>query len=90
MGRPWVFEEINRWFSSGKEDFEISVKEKSEVMKKHVEKMCEYKGEIVGIKESRKHLAAYLKGFQRAAELRKMVFSAQSKEELFEICDSIK
>jgi tRNA-dihydrouridine synthase len=52
--------------------------------------MCKYKGEIVGIKESRKHLAAYLKGFQRAAELRKMVFSAQSKEELFEICDSIK
>ncbi len=90
VGRPWIFEEINRWYSSGEENFEISVEEKSKVMKKHVEKMCKYKGEIVGIKESRKHLAAYLKGFQRAAELRKMVFSAQSKEELFEICDSIK
>lgn len=90
VGSPWVFEEINRWHSTGKEDFEISVQEKSKVMKKHVEKMCRYKGETVGIKESRKHLAAYLKGFQRASELRKMVFSAQSKEELFKICDSIK
>ena len=90
VGSPWVFEEINRWYCTGKEDFEISVQEKSTVMKKHVEKMCNYKGETVGIKESRKHLAAYLKGFQRASELRKMVFSAQSKEELFEICDSIK
>lgn len=86
MGNPWIFSEINNQNSSKK----IPLEEKSRVMKLHIEKICEYKGEEHGIKEMRKHLAAYIKGFPHAAELRKDLFLAESKIELIKICDSVK
>lgn len=85
VGNPWIFAQINNNLNNN-----ISFEEKSRVLKLHIDKLCEYKTENTGIKEARKHVSAYLKNFPNACELRKKVFSAQNKLELFEICDLIK
>ena len=41
-------------------------------MNRHVEKLCEYKGENVGMREARKHTAWYMRGIKGAAKLRVM------------------
>ncbi len=87
MGNPWIFSQINSWYKNEKWNTKISFKEKSRVMRLHINKICEYKGEKVGIKEARKHMAAYLKGFPDAAELRKQAFTTTNKNQLLEICD---
>ena len=52
------------------------------IMLKHIEKLCEYKGERVGIREARKHAAWYTKGLRGAAEYRAKMSSIESFDDL--------
>ena len=62
---------------------------RSRVMVNHVKKICEYKGEKIGIKEARKHAAWYIKGIRNAAEYRQSVGLLESIEQLEEIAYKI-
>lgn len=84
MGNPWIFREIQL----GK-TYVPTACEKAEIMKSHIQKLCFYKGEDRGIKEARKHIAAYIKGTEGAAELRRLAFETQNKNELLNICEKI-
>ena len=84
MGNPWIFQEINE----GRKVIP-TINEKIQIMKMHIQKLCIYKGEEVGIKESRKHIAQYIKNIHKASEFRKMAFLAKSKEELIDLCDTL-
>ena len=84
IGNPWIFKEINE-----KRKIIPTISEKIQVMKLHIHKLCIYKGEEIGIKESRKHIAGYIKNIPRASEFRKKAFLAKSKEELMELCDEL-
>ena len=55
----------------------------------HIEKLCGYKGESVGLKEARKHIACYIKGINGASYFRKLAFDAKTKDELINICDNL-
>lgn len=86
MGNPWIFSEINSMFSSENLFIKPTLYERAEIMKLHIEKLCEYKGENVGIKEARKHIACYIKGIDGAANFRKLAFETKTKEELISLC----
>ncbi len=85
LGRPWVFQEINAYLNHEVILPEPSVTQKMHVMLKHVEKICEYKGERVGIREARKHAAWYTKGLHGAANYRARIGLISSIEELQQI-----
>ncbi len=85
LGRPWVFQEINAYLNHEVILPEPSVTRKMHVMLKHVEKICEYKGERVGIREARKHAAWYTKGLHGAANYRARIGLISSIEELQQI-----
>ncbi|MGN0551096.1 MAG: tRNA dihydrouridine synthase DusB [Acutalibacteraceae bacterium] len=70
LGNPWVFSQINAWITDMRIVPPPTVEEKLVVMLRHIEKICKYKGEQHGIKEARKHIAWYLKGFKNAAGFR--------------------
>lgn len=70
LGNPWIFMQIYSWFTSEKQIPPPSKDEKLYVMMKHIQKLCEYKGEEHGMREARKHVAWYLKGFKNAASYR--------------------
>ncbi len=70
-GRPWIFEEIRRGLYNHGEPLNLSVGDKMEIMREHITRLCEYKGEVVGMKEARKHTAWYLKGYPNSAALRR-------------------
>ena len=86
MGNPWIFSEINSAFNDEILFIEPTLSERAEIMKLHIEKLCEYKGENVGIKEARKHIACYIKGIDGAANFRKLAFETKTKEELISLC----
>ena len=89
MGNPWIFSEINSAFDNETLFIRPTLSERAEIMKLHIEKLCRYKGESVGLKESRKHIACYIKGISGASYFRKLAFDAKTKDELINICDSI-
>ena len=51
-------------------------------MLKHIEWEVEEKEEIVGIKELRKHMSAYIKNMPNAAMLREKINKIETKKEL--------
>ena len=59
------------------------------VMVKHIRRICEYKGERVGIREARKHAAWYIRGVRGAASYRQRVGALSSIEELEELAFKI-
>ena len=81
LGNPWIFRDVINYLS-GKEKEEVSNKEKLEVMLKHIELEVEQKGEIVAIKEMRKHIAAYIKNMKEASKFRDAVNKIETKQEL--------
>ncbi len=90
LGRPWVFAQIRAFLNHEAILPEPPVSERMRVMVRHIEKLCEYKGERIGINEARKHAAWYIKGIRGAAAYRREVGTLSSIDQLrriaYEIC----
>ena len=82
LGRPWIFKEINEYLKNGTLPTPPSTEEKLNIMISQIERMCELKGEYLGIRQSRKHIVWYLKGFKGAASLRNEAGHVSSMEEI--------
>ena len=89
LGRPWVFSQISAYLKYERILPEPPVSERMRVMIKHIERICEYKGEKVGIKEARKHAAWYIKGMRGAAAYRQQICMLSSIEQLHELAYKI-
>lgn len=85
LGRPWVFSQINAYLDHEVILPEPPVVERMRVMLRHIETLCEYKGERVGIREARKHAAWYTKGLHGAANYRSRIGLINSVDELRQI-----
>ena len=81
LGNPWIFEEIINYLQD-KQIRNISSNEKLDVIIKHINKEVEQKGEDIGIKELRHHMAAYIKNMPNAAALRDRINKINTKNEL--------
>lgn len=89
LGRPWVFQQINAYLNEGRILPEPPVSERMRVMLKHIQMLCEYKGERIGIREARKHAAWYTKGIRGAAQYRRELGMLESVTQLEEIAYKI-
>ena len=89
LGRPWVFSQISAYLKNEVILPEPPLSEQMRVMVKHIERICEYKGEKVGIREARKHAAWYIKGIRGAASYRQQVGALSSVDELKELAYKI-
>lgn len=83
MGNPWIFRRIIN-LMEGKEDFLPTVEERIDMAIRHLEMACEYKGEIVGVKEMRKHITWYLKGMRDSNPVKNAINRMIDKEEIKE------
>ncbi len=88
MGNPWLFEEIAARLE-GKSfrlpDLDVRFHEAL----REVDDRIADKGERVGVLESRRQLAYYIKGISGAAEVRNRLNTAESREEIHDIVNRI-
>lgn len=89
LGRPWIFSQINAYLEHGRVVPEPPVAEKMRVMIKHIETLCQYKGDYVGMREARKHAGWYTKGLRGAANYRRELGTLENMEQLKEIAYKI-
>lgn len=82
LGRPWVFEQINEYMLTGNILPEPPVEERMRVMIRHIELLCKYKGDYIGMREARKHAAWYIRGIRGAAAFRAEIGRLESMEQL--------
>lgn len=70
IGYPWIFNEIKHYFKTGEHLPSPTIQQRVAVIKKHLHKSIEWKGETLGILEMRRHYTNYLKGFPHIKEFR--------------------
>lgn len=85
LGNPWVFSRINAYLSECRVLPEPSTIEKMNVMLKHIQKIIEYKGEYIAMREARHHAAYYTKGMRGGAKLRAEISKYEHFEQLQEL-----
>ena len=85
LGNPWLFRELDAAYRGLDIPPGPSDEERVAMMIRHLEMMCELKGETVGVKEFRKYIVRYTKGMRGAAAVRRRVNDAVSLEEMKEI-----
>lgn len=89
LGNPFIFQNINAYFSGDKQ-YTPTFEEKMQVMKKHIESLCQNKGEYIGMREARAHIPHYLKGFSGAAKMRNVACKVESLQDLYALIDKAK
>lgn len=89
-GRPWIFEEIEHYLSTGEILPEKELDEKLEIMLEHISLICEFKGEKIAMREARKHAAWYLKGVHNAAKFRNLCSSLEKYEDIKNLISKVK
>ncbi len=90
LGNPFIFANINSVFS----DREIEVPEpplskKIIIIRKHIESMCNLKGEEKAMRESRKHVSWYFHGVKGAAEFRRRAGQLEKLDDLDELLKDV-
>ncbi|MGN0488696.1 MAG: tRNA dihydrouridine synthase DusB [Ruminococcus sp.] len=89
LGAPWIFKILEEYFSTGNIINPPSNEDKLKVMINHIERICHYKGEYMGVLQSRKHMAWYLKGFKGAAGFRNEAGKVSTLEEVYKLAQRV-
>lgn len=81
-GNPWIFKEITQYLDTGIVTERPSAAEVRETILRHAALQLKYKGEYIGIREMRKHVAWYTAGYPHSASLRRRVNEMETFAEL--------
>lgn len=82
QGNPWIFSELLEYDRTGVMPPRPDASVIRDTMLRHARLQIEYKGDYIGIREMRKHVAWYTKGMRGAARLRDEINRVESYEEL--------
>lgn len=81
-GNPWIFREIRAYLETGETIKRPTPEEMRETVLRHAALQLETKGEYIGIREMRKHVAWYTAGYPHSAGLRRRVNEMETFEDL--------
>lgn len=82
QGNPWIFSQILNFFQTGQYQEKPSVEEVKKMILTHTKLQLKYKGDYIGIREMRKHIAWYTTGYPYSAQLRNKVNMVETYQEL--------
>ncbi len=90
LGNPWIFAQINAYLT---ESCCIlpppGLSERLAVMLRHMQGLCDHKGEYRAMREARKHVAWYLKGMRNAARFRERAASLEQFSDLLSLAQDL-
>lgn len=80
LGNPWMLYRTVHYLTTGKLPPEPTPHEKIKIALLHMDRLIQWKGEYIGVREMRKHAAWYLKGLPRSAQIRDAVNLQETRE----------
>ncbi len=85
QGNPWIFSQLLEYERTGKMPPGPDRAVLRDTMLRHARLQIDFKGDYLGIREMRKHVAWYTKGLKGSAKLRDEINKVESYEELEEL-----
>ena len=90
LGRPWLFTDLVEAFGGGEKRITPTLFEVREIMFRHAQLIVDYfESEDRGMRDLRKHMAWYLKGFRVHSELRRQFGMVSTLAEMRELLDQL-
>lgn len=86
-GNPWIFKRINRYLDTGELLPEPTLEEIKAMVVRHGELQMQIKGEVIGMREMRKHMAWYTSGLPHSAAVRNEINQVETLEGLKKLMD---
>ncbi|MGE0199332.1 MAG: tRNA dihydrouridine synthase DusB [Candidatus Melainabacteria bacterium] len=89
LGQPWLLGQIDRALKTGVMPADLTLPEKMEIAWRHAVRLAEYKGEVSGVREMRRHLTDYMKGFRGASRMRTAIVQVNTLQDVRAILDEV-
>lgn len=85
QGDPWLFARVNHYLETGELLPKPPMSELIDTILRHAKLQLEFKGEYLGMREMRKHVAWYTTGYPHSAKLRVKVNAVETMGQLEEL-----
>lgn len=87
LGNPWIFKNIISSLKNIKDNNTPYITTKEEILNtilEHLRMVIEEKGELIGIREMRKHISWYTKGLKESSKFRVKINQIEDRKELID------
>lgn len=89
IGYPWIFNEIKHYIQTGEHLPPPTIEQRVDVIRQHLHGSVQWKGEVLGILEMRRHYTNYLKGLPNIRDYRLKLVTLKSLEEIEPVLQEI-
>ncbi|WP_416440254.1 tRNA dihydrouridine synthase DusB [Phnomibacter sp. MR] len=89
IGYPWIFNEIKHFIQTGEHLPPPTIEQRVDVIRQHLHGSVQWKGEVLGILEMRRHYTNYLKGLPNIRDYRLKLVTLKSLEEIEPVLQEI-
>jgi len=89
IGNPWFFKQVKHFFKTGEHLAPISLAERVEAARRHLQMSIDWKGEILGVFETRRHYTNYFRGIPHFKEYRMKMVTSDKSADVFAAFDEV-
>jgi nifR3 family TIM-barrel protein len=89
IGNPWFFNQVKYFMKTGKHATPPSLKERVDAARRHLQMAIDWKGETLGVLETRRHYTNYFKGIPNFKPLRTQLVTSDTSAEVFAALDEV-
>ena len=89
IGYPWFFNEVKHFMETGTHKAPPTMKERIEAARRHLEMSIDWKGEVLGVFETRRHYTNYFRGIPHFKEYRMKLVTSDQSVDVFAALDVI-
>ncbi|GGG94793.1 tRNA-dihydrouridine synthase [Polaribacter pacificus] len=89
IGSPWFFNQVKHFFKTGEHLPSPSIAERVEIARRHLQMAIDWKGETLGVLETRRHYTNYFKGIPHFKEYRMKMVTSDDASDVFAAFDEV-
>ena len=89
IGNPWFFKQVKHYFKTGTHLEPPTMEERVDAARRHLQMAIDWKGEKLGVFETRRHYTNYFRGIPHFKEHRMKMVTTDDSKGVFEVFDEV-
>ena len=89
IGNPWFFNEVKHFLKTKTHLKPATISERVEMAKRHLEMAIDWKGERLGVYETRRHYSNYFKGIPGIKPYRQKLVTSEDPQKVYSTLDQV-
>lgn len=89
IGNPWFFAQVKHYFKTNKHLPLPTIKDRVEMARRHLQLAIEWKGDKLGVFETRRHYTNYFKGIPHFKQYRQQMVTLDDASAVFGVFDAV-